>query len=124
MRCIMASFHTCEGVGGGGKQQKNSAVDGKNRKALGDIGNLDLVKGVEIKPNRPITRSFYAQLLANAQVAAAAENNKKLDIPNVADEVDAKREAPKPAEKKVTAKPKHREVIEINPVKEAQKINL
>ncbi|KAF1859129.1 hypothetical protein Lal_00000958 [Lupinus albus] len=104
-----------EGVGGGGKQQKNSAVDGKNRKALGDIGNLDLVKGVEIKPNRPITRSFYAQLLANAQVAAAAENNKKLDIPNVADEVDAKREAPKPAEKKVTAKPKHREVIEINP---------
>ncbi|KAE9586338.1 hypothetical protein Lalb_Chr24g0400761 [Lupinus albus] len=83
-----------EGVAGGGKQQKNGTVDGKNSKALGDIGNLDLVKGVEIKPNH---------------------------IPNVADGVDAKRVAPKPVEKKVTAKPKPQEVIEINPVKEAQK---
>ncbi|CAL0332827.1 unnamed protein product [Lupinus luteus] len=117
-----------EEVVGGRKQQKNAAGDGKNRKALGDIGNLDHVKGVEIKPNRPITRSFCAQLLANAQAAAAAKNNKKLAIPNVADPkpnvadgVVAKRVAPKPAEKKVTAKPKAQEVIEINPAEEAQK---
>ncbi|XP_019433324.1 PREDICTED: G2/mitotic-specific cyclin S13-7-like isoform X2 [Lupinus angustifolius] len=113
---------------GGKEQKKNGAVDGKNRKALGDIGNLDLVKGVEIKPNRPITRSFCAQLLANAQAAADAENNKKLAIPNVAnpkpnvaDGIVAKRVAPKPAEKKVTAKPKPHEIIEINPAEEVQK---
>ncbi|CAL0332824.1 unnamed protein product [Lupinus luteus] len=112
-----------EEVVGGGKQQKNGAGDGKNRKALGDIGNLD-----HVKPNRPVTRSFCAQLLANAQAAAAAENKKKLAIPNVADPkpnvadgVVAKRVAPKPAEKKVTAKPKAQEVIEINPAEEAQK---
>ncbi|KAK7274731.1 hypothetical protein RIF29_15828 [Crotalaria pallida] len=116
------------GVVGGGKQQKkNGAGDGKNRKALGDIGNLDRVNGVEIKPNRPITRSFCAQLLANAQAAAAAENNKKLAIPNVAGPkpdgvvVAAKRVAPKPAEKKITAKPKPPEVIEISPEEEIKK---
>lgn len=48
-------------------QNKNGAV--KNRRALGDIGNLVSVPGVQGgKPiNRPITRSFRAQLLANAQ---------------------------------------------------------
>ncbi|XP_022553810.1 cyclin-B1-2 isoform X4 [Brassica napus] len=49
-------------------QNKNGAV--KNRRALGDIGNRNLVS-VPLaqggKPiNRPITRSFRAQLLANA----------------------------------------------------------
>lgn len=48
-------------------------MDGRNRRALGDIGNLAIDAA---KPNRPITRSFCAQLLANAQAAAAAENNK------------------------------------------------
>ncbi|KAE9599744.1 hypothetical protein Lal_00045794 [Lupinus albus] len=117
-----------EGVIGGGKQKKNVAADGKNRRALGDIGNLDRVKGVEIKPNRPITRSFGAQLLANAQAAAAVENNKKLTIPNVGgskpnvgEGVVAKRVAPKPAEKKVAAKPKPQEAIEISPDEEVQK---
>ncbi|CAH8270217.1 unnamed protein product [Arabidopsis lyrata] len=52
-------------------QNKNGAV--KNRRALGDIGNLVSVPGVQGgKPqppiNRPITRSFRAQLLANAQL--------------------------------------------------------
>ncbi|KAI4300917.1 hypothetical protein L6164_034243 [Bauhinia variegata] len=116
-----------EGVVGGGKQlQKNGAAERKNRRALGDIGNLVTVKGIEVKPNRPITRSFCAQLLANAQAAAVAENNKKKACPNVAgaapvlDGVAAAKRpvAPKAAEKKVIAKPKPEEVvIEISPDK-------
>ncbi|CAH2073904.1 unnamed protein product [Thlaspi arvense] len=52
-------------------QNKNGAV--KSRRALGDIGNLvsvPVVQGGKAQPpiNRPITRSFRAQLLANAQV--------------------------------------------------------
>ncbi|AEE31715.1 CYCLIN B1;5 [Arabidopsis thaliana] len=52
-------------------QNKNGAV--KNRRALGDIGNLVSVPGVQggkAQPpiNRPITLSFRAQLLANAQL--------------------------------------------------------
>ncbi|KAF8097211.1 hypothetical protein N665_0293s0059 [Sinapis alba] len=51
-------------------QNKNGAV--KNRRALGDIGNLvsaPIAQGGKPQPpiNRPITRSFRAQLLANAQ---------------------------------------------------------
>lgn len=70
-------------VGGGAvKQQKKAgaAADVRNRRALGDIGNLVTLRGVDGKPQpqitRPITRSFCAQLLAKAQAAAAAENNK------------------------------------------------
>lgn len=51
-----------EAVVGGGKQhqKKNGVTDGRNRKALGDIGNLGNARGVvvEAKPNRPITRFF------------------------------------------------------------------
>lgn len=36
--------------------KKNAAADGRNRKALGDIGNLVTVRGIDAKPNRPITR--------------------------------------------------------------------
>lgn len=44
-------------IGGGKQQKKNGVADGKNRKALGDIGNLANVRGVvEVKPHRPITR--------------------------------------------------------------------
>ncbi|CAL9220412.1 unnamed protein product [Arabidopsis halleri] len=50
-----------------------------DRRALGDIGNIDSLLGVEGgKINRPITRNFRAQLLENAQVAAAA-NKKKIN---------------------------------------------
>lgn len=44
--------------GGGGKVvgKKNAAADGRNRRALGDIGNLVTVRGIDAKPNRPITR--------------------------------------------------------------------
>uniref|UniRef100_A0A2C9VFE9 B-like cyclin n=1 Tax=Manihot esculenta TaxID=3983 RepID=A0A2C9VFE9_MANES len=63
-------------------QKKNAAgADGRNRRALGDIGNLVTIQGIDaVKPqaqiSRPMTRKFCAQLLANAQAAAAAENNK------------------------------------------------
>ncbi|KAK4339164.1 hypothetical protein RND71_040626 [Anisodus tanguticus] len=61
----------------GGKQKIGQAV-GKNRRVLGDIGNLVTAPAVGGKPKpqitRPATRSFCAQLLANAQ----AEKNKKL----------------------------------------------
>ncbi|KAK6151349.1 hypothetical protein DH2020_013984 [Rehmannia glutinosa] len=49
------------------------AVEKKNRRALGDIGNLVTVRAVDGKPlpqiSRPVTRSFCAQL-------AKTENNK------------------------------------------------
>lgn len=133
-RTIVPQQPRGEAVVGGGKQhqKKNGVTDGRNRKALGDIGNLGNVRGVvvEAKPNRPITRSFGAQLLANAQAAAAAENNKKQACPNVAAPPPvanavavAKKVAPKPAQKKVTAKPKPEEVfdVESSPDKEKQK---
>ncbi|XWS58970.1 hypothetical protein CRYUN_Cryun08bG0079900 [Craigia yunnanensis] len=110
--------------------KKNGAGEGRSRRALGDIGNLVNVRGVvDSKPqpqpqiHRPITRSFCAQLLANAQAATAAENNKKNVCVNVdkAPVIDGaavpKRAAvaPKPVQKKPTAKPKPVEVIEISP---------
>ncbi|XP_061963548.1 G2/mitotic-specific cyclin S13-7-like [Populus nigra] len=108
--------------------KKNAAAgEGKNRRVLGDIGNLVTVRGMEGKPqpSRPITRSFCAQLLANAQAAAALENNKKQVCVNVekvpaagVDGVDAvgrKVAVKKPAQKKVTVKPKPEEVVVISP---------
>ncbi|MCD7472864.1 Cyclin-B1-1 [Datura stramonium] len=60
-----------------GGKQKIGQVVGKNRRVLGDIGNLVTAPAVEGKPKaqitRPATRSFCAQLLANAQ----ADKNKK-----------------------------------------------
>ncbi|KAF7819149.1 stomatal closure-related actin-binding protein 3-like [Senna tora] len=119
-----------DAVVGGGKQQekKNAAAEGRNRRVLGDIGNLVTVKGIEVKPNRPITRSFGAQLLANAQAAENAEINKKEACANVVGPppvldgvVAAKRGARKPAQKKVTIKPKPEEVIEISSDEEVKK---
>ncbi|KAJ7960499.1 Cyclin [Quillaja saponaria] len=55
-------------------KQKNVGVDGRNRRALKDIGNL--VTKQQGKPcEKPIARTFRAQILANAQ--AAVEKNKK-----------------------------------------------
>lgn len=71
--------NTCYDLGevvvpGVAKQKKNMAAEGRNRKALGDIGNLATGRGVEGKPlpqvSRPVTRSCCAQVLA------AAENQK------------------------------------------------
>ncbi|KAH9675272.1 Cyclin-B1-2 [Citrus sinensis] len=101
------------------KQQKKAGAvvaEGKNRHALNDIGNLVTVNGVDGKPqpqiSRPITRSFCAQLLANAQ--AAAENNKKQACVNMNKStvlldgigVGKKAVPAKPVQKKVTVKPK------------------
>ena len=50
----------------GGVKQKNMAAEGRNRRALGDIGNLATVRGVEGKPlsqvSCPITRFFISSL--------------------------------------------------------------
>ncbi|CAK9188543.1 unnamed protein product [Ilex paraguariensis] len=104
-------------AGQGGVKQKNMAAEGRNRRALSDIGNLVTVDGIDCKPlpqvSRPVTRSFCAQ-------AAAAENNKKsvavnLDGAVVVDGVKRAKGAAarKPAQKKVTVKPKPENVIEI-----------
>ncbi|KAE8658817.1 G2/mitotic-specific cyclin S13-6 [Hibiscus syriacus] len=124
------------GVGGAGaavhKQTKKNAApgDGRSRRALGDIGNVANFRGVVVegKPQqqiqRPLTRSFCAQLLANAQAVAAAEKNKKNVCVNVekAPVLDGvpKRgvaAAPKAVQRKPAAKPfpATAEVIEISP---------
>ncbi|XP_074583604.1 G2/mitotic-specific cyclin S13-7-like [Curcuma longa] len=99
-----------------GKQKAVAvAADAKNRRALEDIGNLVNVRVVEGKlesqVNRPITRSFGTQLLANAQnvVAAAAANKKPVTIQS--DQVDA-RVCAKPT-KKVAGKSKEEKKGEI-----------
>ncbi|KAH7855728.1 hypothetical protein Vadar_028204 [Vaccinium darrowii] len=110
-----------------GKQKNMAAAPGgRNRRALGDIGNLVTARGIDAKQiTRPVTRSFCAQLLANAQAAAAAENNKKLVPVNVEGAavivIDGGGKGanaapvPKMAQKKVTVKPIPQTVIEISP---------
>ncbi|KAK4380349.1 hypothetical protein RND71_002211 [Anisodus tanguticus] len=75
----------------GGKQKIGQAA-AKNRRVLGDIGNLVTAPVVEGKPKpqitRPATRSFCAQLLANAQ----AEKNKK-PLAEVVKKVPVKKKA-------------------------------
>ncbi|CAI9779551.1 unnamed protein product [Fraxinus pennsylvanica] len=112
-------------VPGGVKKQKNMEAERKNRRALGDIGNKVTIPDIDGKPIpqicRPVTRSFCAQLLANAQ-AAAAENNKKNSIAvnaNGSIVVDGAMPKPvvkKPAQKKAITKPKPKpeEVIDIS----------
>ncbi|XP_054802602.1 G2/mitotic-specific cyclin S13-7-like [Prosopis cineraria] len=112
-------------VGGVKQQKKNGAVEGRSRRALGDIGNQVAVRGIEVvKPNRPVTRSFRAQLLANAQ--AAAVNNKKQACANVGGpppvfDVIANRAAPKPAQKIVSVKPRNEGAAETNSKEETKK---
>ncbi|KAL2465909.1 Cyclin-B1-2 [Abeliophyllum distichum] len=126
----------------GGVKQKNMAAERKDRPALSNIGNRVTIPGVEGKPpkvSRPVTRSSRAQLLANAQ-AAAAENKKNAmangALPNqkAIGRKKATVKSKKPEEiieispdtkeivekdearKKATAKPKKpEEIIEISP---------
>uniref|UniRef100_A0A7N0TV60 Uncharacterized protein n=1 Tax=Kalanchoe fedtschenkoi TaxID=63787 RepID=A0A7N0TV60_KALFE len=101
----------------GHKQQKKNAPDAHNRRALVNIGNLVTVRGVDVKlPNRPVTRGFCAQLVANAQAKAAAENNKKPLDGLAPMAVNGAVEA----QKKVVVKPKPKVVIEISPDTEEQ----
>ncbi|KAL0460881.1 UNVERIFIED_CONTAM: G2/mitotic-specific cyclin S13-6 [Sesamum latifolium] len=71
----------------GGGKLKNVQAEGRNRRVLRDIGNLVAAPAVEGKPQnqitRPITRSFGAQLLANAQAAVEKNNCKKPLVDNV-----------------------------------------
>ncbi|KAF5773790.1 putative cyclin [Helianthus annuus] len=95
----------------------------KNRRALGDIGNLVTLKPLDGKPlpeiTRPVTRSFCAQLLANAQKDAAENKKKPLAVVNVNNnnnknnKLEAKKKvAPKP---KPAPVPQNTTVIEISP---------
>ncbi|KAD3336227.1 hypothetical protein E3N88_31746 [Mikania micrantha] len=95
-----------------------AAGQAKNRRALGDIGNLVTLRPLDSKTlpeiTRPVTRSFCAQLLANAQ-KEAAENKKKPLAVNVENNkmVQPKKKAtvkPKPA-----PVPQQAAVIEISP---------
>lgn len=64
----------------GGENQKNVAGEARHRRVLQDIGNLVPERAAHAKPvaqiSRPATRSFEAQLLAKAQVAA--QKDKKI----------------------------------------------
>uniref|UniRef100_A0A1J3IBP5 Cyclin-B1-3 n=1 Tax=Noccaea caerulescens TaxID=107243 RepID=A0A1J3IBP5_NOCCA len=74
---------------------KNAAA--KNRRALGDIGNINSLPGDEAaKINRPVTRNFRAQLLGNAQVVPAA--NKKQINAGKAPVIDGAQVLPKKPE--------------------------
>ncbi|KAK1427018.1 hypothetical protein QVD17_15700 [Tagetes erecta] len=114
------------------KQKNNipvapAAGQAKNRRALGDIGNLVTRRPLDGKPlpeiTRPVTRSFCAQLLANAQ-KDAAENKKKPLTTNVDNNNKLVQQQPK---KRVTVKPKpapvaqKQEVVEISPDTEENK---
>ncbi|KAH9675275.1 Cyclin-B1-2 [Citrus sinensis] len=107
------------------KQQKKAGAvvaEGKNRHALNDIGNLVTVNGVDGKPqpqiSRPITRSFCAQLLANAQ--AAAENNKKVTVKPKAQAQAQPQPQPRPQAQ--AQQPQPQEVIELSPDTEKEKV--
>nr|XP_043629142.1 G2/mitotic-specific cyclin S13-7-like isoform X2 [Erigeron canadensis] len=89
------------------KQKNAGPVERRNRRALGDIGNLAIVPSVETgKPtqiNRPITRNFRKQLVSNAQ--AEADKNvkktqaeaKKGDVAKKNNEETPKRRSQKPS---------------------------
>ncbi|XP_010938836.1 G2/mitotic-specific cyclin S13-7 isoform X1 [Elaeis guineensis] len=98
------------------KQKAAAGGDGKNRRALGDIGNLVIVRGVEGKPqpqiSRPVTSSG-AQLPANAQLAAIATADKKPVV--VAADVAVRKCCAKAVKPKAAVKPKPEEIIEISP---------
>ncbi|XP_047941019.1 G2/mitotic-specific cyclin S13-7-like isoform X1 [Salvia hispanica] len=95
----------------GGGKQKIVQAEGRNRRVLRDIGNLATKQAVvERKPQnqitRPVTRSFGAQLLANAQAEAEKNICKKPLVESGKDLVGkdvvaAKKEALKPKEEAV-----------------------
>lgn len=108
----------------GGVQQKNvQGGERRNRTALGDIGNVVTARGgvaaangiAKPQPiNRPLTRSFCAQLLANAQ--AAADKKKKQGVQVVDVNVGGPRKAGVAvgAQKKVQEKKKTHEVVVVD----------
>ncbi|KAG8367803.1 hypothetical protein BUALT_Bualt16G0110700 [Buddleja alternifolia] len=114
----MASRHVVQQQNAGDaitNKMKNMTVEHKNRRALGDIGNLVTIRGVEAtKPipqvSRPVTRNFHAKFLSNEQ----PENIKNAigaDVARPENRVVAR----KPADKKVVIKPRPEEIIVISP---------
>ncbi|KAL8488858.1 hypothetical protein ACS0TY_024964 [Phlomoides rotata] len=109
----------------GDNKQKNMGPERKSQRALGNIGNLVTIQGVDGKPlprvSRPVTRSFCAKILANAE-ATAADKNKNLLAAKGSIAVDGARPRPEkkaatrnPVPKKDVVKPKPEEVIETSP---------
>ncbi|KAL9237906.1 hypothetical protein vseg_012400 [Gypsophila vaccaria] len=103
----------------GGVKQKNAAVPGRNRKALNDIGNLAAVRAVEGKLQRPMTRSFGAKLIANAQTK---DNKDKVPAEGVRVTKKAVPAVPKPPAKKAIIAKSEPEVIVISPDTEEVKL--
>ncbi|KAL5999218.1 hypothetical protein ACLOJK_040668 [Asimina triloba] len=103
-----------------GKRKAVGGDDANNRRALGDIGNLVDVRGAvaEGKPlpqiSRPITRSFCAQLLANAQAAAEA-NNKKTSAVVIDVAIEAKAGRAKVTKQKASVRKEQEKVIQNSP---------
>nr|P34800.1 RecName: Full=G2/mitotic-specific cyclin-1 [Antirrhinum majus]CAA53728.1 mitotic-like cyclin [Antirrhinum majus] len=130
-RNIVQQQNRAEAAVPGAMKQKNIAGEKKNRRALGDIGNLVTVRGVDGKAkaipqvSRPVTRSFCAQLLANAQTAAADNNKINAKGAIVVDGVLPDRRvaaARVPAQKKAAVvKPRPEEIIVISPDSVAEK---
>ncbi|XP_010464862.1 PREDICTED: cyclin-B1-3-like [Camelina sativa] len=91
----------------------------KNRRALGDIGNIDSLPGVDGgKINRPMTRNFRAQLLENAAAAAnkkdpVLDGSKVVVVTKKQEVVRAVQKKPRGGDKKEPSKPI--EVIVISP---------
>ncbi|XP_059300235.1 G2/mitotic-specific cyclin S13-7-like isoform X3 [Lycium ferocissimum] len=79
--------------GGGEVKKKNGQADGRNRRALGDIGNLVTVPAVGAKPqtkvSRPVARRFASQLIAKEQ--EPVQKNKKKPLVEVTKGVAARK---------------------------------
>ncbi|OIT38355.1 PREDICTED: G2/mitotic-specific cyclin S13-7-like [Nicotiana attenuata] len=93
-RIVLQQQNRGEAVPGAVKQKKNMAPEGRNRKALGDIGNVATGRGVEGK--KPLPQKPVAVKVKGANVAK---------VPAVR----------KPAQKKATVKPNPEDIIEISP---------
>ncbi|KAK6149017.1 hypothetical protein DH2020_016542 [Rehmannia glutinosa] len=92
----------------GANKQKILGAEKKNRRALGDIGNLVTVRGVDGKPMPQVSRPVTRYLTNSNSMAVNANGVVLLDG-------DKKAVARKPARKKATIKPKPEEIIEISP---------
>ncbi|CAN1259985.1 G2/mitotic-specific cyclin S13-6 [Linum perenne] len=107
--------------------KKGGGAGNKNRKALGDIGNLgaDVPEIAGKKIARPVTRSFRAQLLANAQTAADKQICVKVTrAPAVVKNAPAaalKKPAPAAAAAAVVVKPKPKPAEVINVQSDTEK---
>ncbi|XP_074354912.1 G2/mitotic-specific cyclin S13-7-like isoform X2 [Apium graveolens] len=106
-RPVVQQSRDALGEGAAIRQKNMEAVEGRNRRALNDIGNLVTVHGIEGKQqqipqvSRPVTRGFCAQLVAANAQAGVVENNKKQRAVG--------------HQKKVTVKPWPEDIIIISP---------